>query len=203
MRSKLLLFLIFAALAFSACQSTSPTAPANSVNQLAKNIMDPALNTANTAQPGLSANNAQNAVNTAVPVDANAEQPTAPAPETPASTIKALADAGNKRDIAALRQLFSRRSLEMFGGQAKEQGKTVEEILVNQRTTSVAKINPELRNQKIEGSNASIEVRGSKSGRWETFYFVLEDGRWKIAMDKYMEAMIREIEESTRDLETK
>jgi hypothetical protein len=38
-------------------------------------------------------------------------------------------------------------------------------------------------------------------GNWEKMYFTKEDGQWKVAMDKYLEEMIRQVEESTKGLE--
>lgn len=100
-----------------------------------------------------------------------------------------------------MKQLYSRRSLEMFSSQAKEQGKTLDDVLLNQRTTTIARTAIELRNQMVDGANGTLEVMAMKGGRWEKVYFILENGQWKIAMDRYMEEMIRQVEESTKELE--
>jgi hypothetical protein len=192
MSAKLLLLLIITVFAISGCQSTSETIPApnNSTNRVAvpANSAANAVNAANTAN--LTANTAVN----------QAANMSAPQASTPTEIFKALGDAGNKKDVAALKQLFNRKSLEMFAGEAKSQSKSIDEVMVNQRAIVIAKTGPATRNEKITGDSATIEVK-SASGSWEKMYFTREDGQWKVAMDKYMEEMIRQVEESTKNLE--
>lgn len=189
MSAKLLFLLIITVFTISGCQSTSETTPApnNSTNRVAV----PANSAANAA------NTANLTANTAVNQAANMS---APQTSTPTEVFKALGDAGNKKDVAALKQLFNRKSLEMFAGEAKSQSKSVDEVMVNQRAIVIAKTGPATRNEKITGDSATIEVK-SASGSWEKMYFTREDGQWKVAMDKYMEEMIRQVEESTKNLE--
>lgn len=202
MQSKLLLFLIFATFAFSACQSAGPAnPPANAANQIAKNTANAVNSTTVAANTAQTANQTANAANVAAQTGQTVETNTAQQTNSPAGTFKAIAEAAGKKDVESLRQLYSRKSLDMFSSQAKEQGKTLEDVLLNQRTTTIAKTTMELRNQIIDGPNATIEVLAAKGGRWETVYFILEDGHWKIAMDRYMEEMIRQVEESTKELE--
>ena len=43
---------------------------------------------------------------------------------------------------------------------------------------------PELRNEKITGDTATVEMKRDKSDKWDTVPFVKEDGEWKIAFDR-------------------
>jgi hypothetical protein len=132
-----------------------------------------------------------------------ANQPVSAAPlqiASPTEAFKTLGDAGNREDLAALVQLFNRRSLELFAEDARAQGKLMDAIMLNQRAVTVAKAAPAVRNEKINGDTATIEVKMA-GGNWEKMYFTKEDGQWKVAMDKYMEEMIRQVEESTKGLE--
>jgi hypothetical protein len=192
MRPKLFLILIFTIFAVSGCGSAPETNSNIAANRpaLPANSLINTANTANTANPA-------NISNLAVNQAANTAQPQA---LSPIQIFRALGDAGNSRNPAALRQLFNRRSLEMFAGDAKAQGKPVDEVMANQRAVTVAKSLPQIRNEKITGDTATIEVRQG-SGSWEKMYFTREDGQWKVAMDKYMEEMIRQVEESTKSLE--
>lgn len=198
MKLKLPLFLIFAAVTLPACESTpSANTPVNLSNQAVTNSA-PSVNTNQIEQPINSAVNIAVA-NTAVNLNPNAAQPE----DTPASAIKAVSEASNKNDAAALKQLFNRKSLEMVAGQAKENGKTVDETLLKQQIVTLAKSATEGRNQHVEGDSATVEIRTSKTGPWQKIFFTKEDGRWKIAMDKFMEEIVRQVEESTKDLDMK
>src|SRR5918911_1312490 len=79
---------------------------------------------------------------------------------SPTATFKAFYEASKKKDIAAAKQMFSKRTLELFEIQAKAQNKSVDEILkagVEQKPVPY-KI-PELRNEKIDGDEATLEIR--------------------------------------------
>jgi hypothetical protein len=104
---------------------------------------------------------------------------------SPTATFKAFYEASKKKDIAAAKQMFSKRTLELFEIQAKAQNKSVDEILkagVEQKPVPY-KI-PELRNEKIDGDEATLEIRDDQNDKWDTLPFVKEDGQWKIALDK-------------------
>jgi hypothetical protein len=119
---------------------------------------------------------------------------------SPTEAFKSLGDAGNRKDLRALVQLFNQKSLELFAEDARAQGKLIDVIMLNQRAVTVAKAAPAVRNEKINGDSATLEVKMA-GGNWEKMYFTKENGQWKVAMDKYMEEMIRQVEEPTRKLE--
>jgi hypothetical protein len=48
-----------------------------------------------------------------------------------------------------------------------------------------------MRNEKIEGDTATLEVKNEKTTEWETLYFVKETDEWKIALDKSLEEMFK------------
>jgi hypothetical protein len=196
MRFKKAFIPIITIFALSGCGSSSETAPpaaGNSVNRPAVTV-----NSAGNAINGANTANLANAVNAPVNQPGN----TAAAPQTPSPTevFKALGEAGGKKDLNSLVQLFNRRSMEMFASDARAQGKLMDEIMLNQRAVTVAKAAPAVRNEKISGDSATIEVK-MPGGSWEKMYFTREDGVWKVAMDKYMDEMIRQVEESTKNLE--
>jgi hypothetical protein len=45
---------------------------------------------------------------------------------------------------------------------------------------------PEMRNEKMEGDTATLEIKNAKTESWETIPFVKEGDEWKIALDKAM-----------------
>jgi uncharacterized lipoprotein len=104
---------------------------------------------------------------------------------SPTAAFKAFYEASKKKDVEAARKMFSKRTLELFEVQAKAQSKTVEDMLKAglERKPMPEKM-PETRNEKINGDEATLEIKDDESSRWDTLTFVKEDGQWKIALDK-------------------
>jgi hypothetical protein len=111
---------------------------------------------------------------------------------TPTATFKAYIEAANKNDTAALKQYFSQGTLKMLDEAAKAQNTTLDEVIKNQINLSGEKKMPETRNETIEGANATLEIKNNITGTWDKVYFKQEDGSWKIALDKFMEEMMKE-----------
>jgi len=112
----------------------------------------------------------------------------APPIASPTDTLKNFIEASKKKDVEAIRKTLSRGSLELAEKSAKIQNTTVDELFKRDNMAMLDKI-PEIRNEKIEGETASVEVKDFTSG-YDTIPFVKEDGVWKIAFDKYREAMM-------------
>jgi hypothetical protein len=104
---------------------------------------------------------------------------------SPTATFRAFYEASKKKDVASAKQMFSKHTLELFEIQAKMQNKSVDEMLkagVEQKP--VPDKMPEMRNEKINGDEATLEIRDDQNDKWDTLPFVKEDGQWKIALDK-------------------
>ena len=112
---------------------------------------------------------------------------------TPSATFRAYFEAQQKKDIAGMKQTLSKTSLAMMEASAKRQELTVDRMIQSQLENPAARVDklPETRNEKITGDNATIELRNEDANRWDTMYFVKEDGAWKIALDRTMEEMLR------------
>jgi ketosteroid isomerase-like protein len=199
---KLLLFCTFATCVLTACYTPPAAEPAaNALAEaqkkganMAANVNQVELASANTETNAGSANTVSNLANVEI---------AAPPPDSPAVAIKALAEASKSKDVAAIRQLFNRKSLQMVADQAKATGKTDDETLLGQQIITLASGATEGRNQHVEGDTASVEVRASKTGAWQKIFFTREDGKWKVAMDKFMDEIMRQVLESTKSLEQK
>jgi hypothetical protein len=107
---------------------------------------------------------------------------------TPTATAKAFYDAAKAKDVQTLKSSMSKKSLEVMESFAKMGGKTLDETLKEPSNMPPAF---EARNEKITGDTATLEVKG-QGDKWDTLYFVKEDGRWKIAFDKAMENSMRD-----------
>lgn len=98
--------------------------------------------------------------------------------DTPTNAFRKYVEAAGKKDAASMREMASRGSQ-----------KLVDETIKNQIGKTSA---PETQNEKIEGENATLEYKNAATGTWDTIYFVRENGRWKLALDKSMEAVLKE-----------
>ena|ERR1043166_8876022 len=112
---------------------------------------------------------------------------------SPSATFKAYFEAQKKKDIAGMKQTLSKTSLAMMDASAKQQGVTVDKMIQGQLDNPASKIDqlPEMRNEKITGDNATIELHNEEANRWDTMYFVKEDNAWKISLDRTVEEMLR------------
>lgn len=183
MRTHLFLVIILAVGAFSACSnnqtSTAPNAPSTA-------------NTQNTAPANATAPSAQNSP---AATDAAALSPT--------DVFKSQNEARKNKDAATMKQNLSRASLALVEQSAKEDKMSVDEWLTVEEEGAEEAEAFQTRNEKIEGDTATIEISLSGSEDWATMPFVKEDGRWKLAMDKYLANIEKEFEENTEPVDEK
>lgn len=103
---------------------------------------------------------------------------------TPTDAYKAAYAARKNKDVNALKKLMSKDILEFFTAIGGMGGKkqTVDELLMEMCEKPQAPT-AEARNEKINGSTATIEYLDEKGG-WSTMDFVKEDGGWKLTIAK-------------------
>jgi hypothetical protein len=117
---------------------------------------------------------------------------------SPTATFKSFWEAQKKKDVAGMKKTLSKGSMAMLEKGAKQQNKTVDEAITEGFNAPGAKYDktPETRNEKINGNDATLEVQDETSQKWETMYFVKEDGDWKIALDKTVEELLKKAGQS-------
>src|SRR6266852_1905261 len=113
---------------------------------------------------------------------------------SPTATFKKFFEATKKADPAAIRKTLSKGSLEMFDKVAKEQNKTTDEMLKEVNQDGKSETMPETRNEKKDGDTATLEVKNEKTGKWDSLPFVKQNGEWKIAFDKFVENMLKDLQ---------
>lgn len=113
---------------------------------------------------------------------------------SPTATFKHFFEASKKKDVAGIRKTLSKGSLGMFDKIAKEQNKTTDDMLKDVDKDSKAEAMPETRNEKISGDTATLEIKNEKTGKWDSLPFVKENGEWKIAFDKFIEDMLKDLQ---------
>jgi hypothetical protein len=113
---------------------------------------------------------------------------------TPTATFKSFFEASKKKDVAGMKKTLSKGTLDMFDKLAKEQKKSTDEMLKSfDKDDNKDEKLPETRNEKITGDTATLEVKNEKTGKWDTLPFVKENGEWKIALDKFIEDMLKDL----------
>ena len=113
------------------------------------------------------------------------------AANSPADILKQYVAASQRQDIAAMKALLSKGSLDLIEKSAQTQGTTTDAILRREASVKI-KTAPETRNEKIEGETATVEVKNETNGSFDmTMPFVRENGAWKIARDKYIEEILK------------
>lgn len=109
-----------------------------------------------------------------------------PQTKSPTEVLKTLSEASKTKDITAIKNSVSKGTLNLIEESAKAQNTTVDELLKKENGAPFKEL-PEMRNEKIEGDTATIELKNTTSEGWETVPFVIEDGIWKLALDKYLD----------------
>src|SRR5215218_5881461 len=121
-------------------------------------------------------------------------------PATPYETFATYTKAINKKDTTTMKLLLSSESIKMHEQEAKARNVTVDEIVKRETLFREGQRKLEFRNEKIEGNNATLEVK-TADDRWETVPFVLEDGEWKIDKKGYRDRMLQDIEQENQQAE--
>jgi flagellar hook-associated protein FlgK len=119
---------------------------------------------------------------------------------SPTATFKNFFEASKKKDAAAMKKSLSKGTLDMFDKLAKEQNKSTDDMLKEVDKDDKDEKLPETRNEKITGDTATLEVKNDKTGKWDTLPFVKEDGAWKIALDKFLENMLKGLGDKLPDI---
>ena len=114
---------------------------------------------------------------------------------SPTATFKAFYEAQKKKDVDGMKKTLSKSSIQMIETAAKAQGKTVDKALTEGFESPGGKSDkmPETRNEKIDGDNATLEVQDEDTKKWSKVYFVKEEKNWKIALDKTIEELFKQL----------
>jgi hypothetical protein len=103
--------------------------------------------------------------------------------DSPTAAYKRLYAAVKSKDINAIKKEMSKQSNTLVAGIAAQQKKTVEEIYGNGLTSTLKSDElPEIRDERINGSNGAVEVYNNSEHKWNDIPFILEDGQWKLAL---------------------
>ena len=100
---------------------------------------------------------------------------------TPTQTYQEMVAAIKSSDVGKFKSLISKSALALIQGSAKKKGKSLDDELKSfMKETPVN--NVQFRNETISGNRASVE--GNSGSGWSKTWFTIEDGEWKLALDK-------------------
>lgn len=167
--------LVFAASAFIGCSSGN--------NQPANTPTAPNTATVTTPAPSQSPQSST-ATNTAVA-------------GSPSEVFKSQNEARKRKDAATMKMNLSRASLELIEKDARAREITVDDWLTMEEEGGEDISSIQTRNEKISGDTATVEINADGGEEWDVMPFVKEDGRWKIAMDKYIADLQKKLEENS------
>ena len=101
-----------------------------------------------------------------------------------------------------MKLLLSAETMKMHELEANAQNVTVDDIVKRETLFSEDQKTVRLRNEKIDGDTATLEVENS-FGAWETVPFVREDDVWKIDKKGYRDRFIQEVEQDIQQFDDK
>lgn len=103
--------------------------------------------------------------------------------ESPTEAYKRLFKAVKSKDVEAIKAELSVKSIEFAKMAAGRNNTPIEKVFENGFTaTTMNATLPEIRDQRIAENMGAVEVYNAKDSRWEDLPFVLEDGKWKLAV---------------------
>lgn len=105
---------------------------------------------------------------------------------SPSETLRALNIASNAKNPAEIKARLSKGSIALIEKSAANQKKSVDELLGEENGAPFKfKEMPEMRNEKISGNTATVEVKPKEATEWQLIPLVAEDGEWKFALDVF------------------
>lgn len=123
-----------------------------------------------------------------------------PEPRTPIDTFKTYTKAIKAKDVATMKLLLSAETMKMNELEAQARGVSVDEVVKNDTLFSESQKTVKLRNEKIEGDKATLEVQNT-FGTWEMVPFIKEEGVWKIDKKGYAQRLMDEVNQGSQQLD--
>ena len=117
---------------------------------------------------------------------------------TPTEAMTTFAKAQINKDAEGIRKTLSKGSLKMIAESAEDQGVSVEKILLNENRNSLTEV-PQISNEKIKGNTATVDVKNKALNSYDVMPLVKEDGEWKVALDKFMEDLMKRLTEDMKN----
>ncbi|MGQ0543322.1 MAG: hypothetical protein ACT4O9_15990 [Blastocatellia bacterium] len=106
-----------------------------------------------------------------------------PGSDTPTAAYKRLYSAVKSKNTESIKSNLTKKSQDFAVSVSQRNNTPIEKVFENGFTaTTFAESLPEIRDERISGDMANVEVWNSKDSIWEDLPFILEDGAWKLAV---------------------
>jgi hypothetical protein len=101
----------------------------------------------------------------------------------PSAAYKRLYAAVRSKNTDAIKAELTKKSISLNDTAAKQYKKTDQQAYETGMTaTTAAESLPPMRDERVNGESGAVEVWNAKDNRWEDLPFIVEDGKWKLAM---------------------
>jgi hypothetical protein len=103
--------------------------------------------------------------------------------DTPTEAYKRLYAAVKSKNVDSVKENLTKKTLDFAVSVSQRNNTPLEKVFENGFTaTTFAESLPEIRDERVKENMASVEVYNSKDKIWEDLPFILEDGKWKLAV---------------------
>lgn len=99
-----------------------------------------------------------------------------------------------------MKSLLSQGSIKMSEEEAKSQNRPLDEVILNDTLFPETVTSVEFKNEKIDGETATIDIK-NQFGMWDRVPFILENGSWKIAKERYADELLKQSDEQMKQLD--
>lgn len=121
---------------------------------------------------------------------------------SPTEAYKILFAAVKAKDAGTIKGTMSKATLGLAQFNAERQKISLEKSIENGLVApTMSDALTEIRDERIKGNYANIEVFNQKENRWEDLPFILEDGGWKLAVGDLFQGKFESPGRSKGDLE--
>lgn len=102
----------------------------------------------------------------------------------PIDAVKNYTLAAQRKDVATMKSLLSKGTLEMFGTIASATGESIDDLLMKEATSAPSKI--DVREIEVKDESAIVAIFNESTGEYDLrLPLVKEGGSWKLARDVY------------------
>lgn len=103
--------------------------------------------------------------------------------DSPTGAYKRLYNSVKAKNLEEIKASMTKKTRELAEMVAARNKKPVEEVFENGFTkTTFSDEMPPIRDERVNGNFGAVEVWNSKDSVWEDLPFILEDGRWRLAV---------------------
>lgn len=118
----------------------------------------------------------------------------------PKTVMEEYITALKEKDVDKIKASSSAKTVKLLESMAKQKNLTLEEM-INENEPQIAPMleKPEIRDEKVQGDIATVEVKNPVDGKWNKVTFVREDNRWKIGAGEMLEDIEKQIKEMRKE----